>query len=344
MKHLEIPDKESKLLYLLKFFAIFSVICAHIAVPSGDNKEGLVYIVIRFLSATGTMGVPLFYIISGYLFYGNSKRIDEFWKNKLVTIIMSWMFCETIVWLYVVLRKGGISLGEWIKFILGVYHSTYYLTVLIILFVVYFKLKKYKVFLIASVIISAISLIALGSGCVVWQEINKLTITPYLNPLNWMIYFSIGLIIRKNNCLERLADYAFKGLIITVPALIVSFGIHHVYQIPWLYYSKYALLNIFLQIAVAYGGAEFIARYIKKSTMLEQVGKQSFTIYLLHELVVGAIVYLTGLTNNALIIFLRPFIVVVMVMIGIEILYRINEKCNMRLNIFLKLIGLREKR
>ena len=85
---------------ILRFLAILSVICAHVSTDSSSYAN----LVVR---SCGTVGVGLFFFLSGYFFYYNKKDFIFFWKTKFKTIIVPWLFCGTIDWLYVVLRKGG---------------------------------------------------------------------------------------------------------------------------------------------------------------------------------------------------------------------------------------------
>lgn len=133
---------EREYIYILKFFAIFSVVCAH-STSRIENLRGINYIISSVFSSIGSIGVPIFFIISGYLFNKSKKKILPFFKGKIRTIFMPWIICETVVWFYVVIRKGGISLVSWLNFMVGVRHSTYYLTVLIIFYIFISKITTF---------------------------------------------------------------------------------------------------------------------------------------------------------------------------------------------------------
>lgn len=184
---------EINYIYIIKAFAIFSVVCAHSAsIPYNFGYKN--QLISSILNSFGSIGVPIFFLISGYLLNKNKRTFKEFFKRKITSIFLPWIFCETIVWLYVVLRKGGVSFLSWLSFLLGINHSTYYLTVLTIFFVVYFYLNRFNSFLIITGLISIISIVTTNLGV---NNINAMTLTPYLNPINWMLYFSIGIVINK---------------------------------------------------------------------------------------------------------------------------------------------------
>lgn len=331
-------QKNRTYIYLLKAFAIFSVVCAHTAV---EPKESSMWIdlAVRILSAIGTMGVPIFFIVSGYLYYGNQRGIKDFFCRKCKTIIVPWFFCETIVWFYVVLRKGGITFNAWLKYVLGVYHSTYYLTVLMILYILFWRIKKYECVLIGSILLSSLCVLGLGYGVPFVLEWNKLTITSYLNIFNWILYFALGMLLKKKEFLEALAIFAKKILPLSTFLLIVDFGIHCFYRLSWTYFSRYALLNIMLQILVVMGICYGLCE--KRVEKLVVAGKYSYAIYLLHGLGAGGVNWITGLTGSGLFILVRPVIVILLVILGIYIVRKICNKFRILRNIPEVLIGIR---
>ena len=117
-------DKGNIYIYILKAIAIFSVVCAH-STPLMDSNSKINVFSSQMLDYLGTFGVPVFFCISGYLFAGNTRTWGEFWKRKVFTLFIPWICCETLLWLYVVLRKGGISITAWLLFLLGYHHTTY---------------------------------------------------------------------------------------------------------------------------------------------------------------------------------------------------------------------------
>lgn len=134
--------KEKEFIYCLKALAIFSVVCAHSSVSPNGNPANVA--VSKILNGIGVIGVPLFFLSAGYLFNRNTQNFKDFWLKKIRTIFIPWFFCETIVWFYVVLRKGGLDILSWLKWLIGFGHSTYYLTMLIFLYIIFFKVKGYK--------------------------------------------------------------------------------------------------------------------------------------------------------------------------------------------------------
>ena len=75
--------------------------------------------------------------------------------------------------------------------------------------------------------------------------------------------------------------------------------------------------------------------------IMEKVGKYSFTIYLLHELAAGGIVWITEKTNLALLIYFRPLINIAIVLAGINIICYFSGKYKWMNHISAILLGFR---
>lgn len=204
---------EKSCIYIMKSIAVFCVVCAHVSpIPEGAGIWN--YIAAGYLNYMGTMGVPVFFILSGYLFERNEKSFGEFWKGKVKSVFIPWIFCETLLWLYVVLRKGGITFRSWLFFIIGYQHTTYYLTMLVIMYLVFWRIKK-DWELTALILVSVFSIICTGWNFGI-SFINEWTGTFYLNPLNWICFFAAGMLICRKDCLIYLIGKTEKIVLLLV--------------------------------------------------------------------------------------------------------------------------------
>ncbi|MBO5341832.1 MAG: acyltransferase [Lachnospiraceae bacterium] len=256
-------------IWVLKAFAIFCVVCAH---SVGDYEGKVGKLIIRIMDMVGTMGVPVFFILSGYLFHPEKYTFHAFWKSKVRNIIMPWVFCDTLVWLYVVLRKGGISLWEWVKFLLGVNHSTYYLTVLCFLYLLFWLIKNKKVIVVGA---ATVSFVWLGMICSGMLDISY-TIN-YLNPLNWMVYFSVGILL-QNVSHDKIFGFCKRCMPLSMFLLAVSMVLHLRNDWEWTYWSGFSLVNLFLSTIVLMGVADL--KIWEGNKLFPAIGKMSFSIYL----------------------------------------------------------------
>ena len=329
---------ESKAIYIAKGFAIFSVVCAHAAVEP-ENCAEVIRVIVRLMSYMGTYGVPMFFLFAGFFYARESRSLGKFWKHKASTIIVPWIFCESIVWLYVVLRKGGVTFENWIKFILGVNHSTYYLIVLLLFYILFWYLRRRAWVLWGCILLSLAALVAVGQSIPFVLHVNEWTITPYLNPLNWMMYFCAGILLFTQNKIQYLFQLAKRILPFSCVVLFGLIVYHLKANISWSYFSQFALINIIFQMLVVMG---ICARLSSRNPkQLIKIGEESFTIYLLHELGAGAIVRLS-LCGGVVLIVLRPIINILLVKLGIWcIRFLLKERKKLRDTAYL-LIGIRD--
>lgn len=298
---------------ILRALAAICVVCAHSTLVS--NTEGTVYVFAQVLDYLGTMGVPVFFLISGFMFAYNKKTLSAFWKGKLKTIVVPWFFCATLVWLYIVLRKGGISLGKWITFVLGYGHSTYYLSVLMILYLLFWK-RTLKWHLYSAMLITVASLILTAW---VVDPVTEGTFASfyYLNPLHWAGFFATGVWINQKGLLKKLQRIASSTRVLCL-ALTVSVGYGLICKIngfPCTYFSKFSLVGFTANTILLVGLATILER---KSgavmRLLSCIGKYSFPIYLLHQLFTGIVSAVTNMVPLGVLVLVRPAAVIVAVL------------------------------
>ena len=169
----------------LRAIAIISVVCAHCNVEFNLNQTAIAWEA-HILSNIGTVGVGLFFFSSGFFY--KKFEISQL-KRKALYEFMPWVIAATIVWLYVVLRKGNIGVAEWIGFVLG-YNSIYYFMADLVAIKLIFNILDRKIqnpfvihFLCLALNVVSIWTILIG---------KDVAPTPYLNPLIFISYFSLG--------------------------------------------------------------------------------------------------------------------------------------------------------
>lgn len=134
----KLNQSKNEKIYQLKAIAIFCVICAHCGNRVSYSETALFMDQIRY-SIAG-VGVPIFFIVSGYLF-NNNKSFGAFWKGKLEHVVLPWLFWGTAVWGYEVIRKG-LSYAKLWEWLLGVNTYLWFLPTIMIFWFVYFFAKK----------------------------------------------------------------------------------------------------------------------------------------------------------------------------------------------------------
>ncbi|WP_191272727.1 acyltransferase family protein [Neobacillus kokaensis] len=310
--NLKIKYDERQLIYIIKAFAIISVIIAHVS--STINNLNL------FFANLGTLGVVQFFILSGYLF-GKSNDSFKVFLSKKKSIILPWLISGFALYLLTQFWGSEVeSIGgyKFLLYLLGVNSYLYYLTMLIICYFLFFRSKN-NFILIISIIITIFSIYL--------TAYNKITfISPYVNPLNWIGFFTFGVIIRKNWSIYHLFFLAKKYIIfifcIFMLCLILSVLSNKAY-----YWTS---LSIPLEIS---GGSLvlILAHYTLSNKLLKFIGKQSFSIYLLH-------MPLAGLSNtifDQILNWYNPIIKASFVLIIIVLLlYIVNKIASFNKKIF----------
>lgn len=323
MKELE----ERNYIFILKAFALYSIVCAHVSFVSLDSNtfnlaSGLL------LDSLGSIGVGVFLFISGYLFYRNTKSLSTFFTVKIKTIFVPWLFCGTLNFLYVTLRKGGLDFVNW--FLAITQHShLYYLTVLIFSYLIFWKFKNKLWFLTLMSIISIVSIKLTGLGII--------KVYPYTNPLNWSIYFAFGLIIKKYNLFEKVVLLSNKYFILVCLIYIAMIFTFIVKGTHISYWNNIPIIAEIVAIIMVFGISTFFI--YNNNRVLIKLGEMSFAIYLLHMPFAGIVSNIFNKYNLWPLTLLRPIIVIITTVIGIEIVkltarkLRIEGKANMLLGL-----------
>lgn len=322
--------KEKDLVSVTRAIAILSVICAHVSlVTRGDAISDYSS---HVLANFGTIGVGIFYLISGYNFAPKKYRFSESVKLKFFSIITPWLCVGTLVWLYVVLRKGGISFVEWFKFIIGYGSYLYFLTNLVVFYLLFYLISRIgnehveKIVCAAFVPISYFSIILESKGVSVFPNF-------YLDPFIFIGYFSAGYLIQGH---EAVTDRRlFKN-----PLWIIFFILPFI-PMATLSYAGDIFVPIYETTFII--GVFSLARLIMHTKLKDEsiwVGKQSMAIYLLHMPFAGIIANIFNRVSWTVYIdFLRPVLTLAITVIVIKLIVFFSRKLNAVW--LMKMVGIR---
>lgn len=296
----------------IKGVAIISVICAHCnAVLDTENQWAIGGE--QMLSNFGTAGVLCFFFLSGIMFHYNGC-FWKYWKNKLVKFVPVWIISATVIYLYVYIRKPPISLEGYFNYIIGNGSYCYYMTMLIMIYACFtlIPLLKKKIILILILIITLISTLF----C---PQIGNLS--PYLNCLNWIGYFSLGVLLRLEN-LEKFVKYIvnsrFKYIFPCVYVVFVTVRVLH-NNAGGYWYGMNTVISWIGAITVIILGVGLSERSNKISIYIEQAGRYSLFIYLWHMPIAGIVARIMNLGWTTNLVLLRPFIIFSIMLFAINI-------------------------
>ncbi|MHC1682798.1 MAG: acyltransferase family protein [Clostridiaceae bacterium] len=315
---------EKNFLYIVKAFAVISIVSAHCGLVQSEFSE-INQIISRIIRSIGALGVPIFYVVSGFLFSKNKKSFIVFFKSKITSLIIPWILCGSAVYLYVALRKGEVTLSNWILWILnGGY--LYYLTVLMIFYLIYFYFYKSKIFIYGSMALSFTSILA--TSLFLYQLIIPFKIDPYINPLNWMLYFSTGLVIGRNNLLLTVVKFVLRKRRLLILSMLLFFIMLVIaFSDTYLGYWRIFFIPVeFVAFLVVLGFSFILSE--KKNNLLTLVGLESYSIYLLHFPIAGIVANLLNRMDLWWTTPFRPIIVIIITMAGIWIYKYLAKKLN----------------
>lgn len=312
-------EKNSNCFFVIKAMAIFMVICAHCPYDITGSLS-------TFLNNLGVMGVPIFFLLSGYFYHIKKYSFAKMIKKKLFGIIIPWFICGFIVYFYIVFRKGGFNFLSMIEYVLGYGSYLYYLSILMMFFIIFYFVKDRKWLLLSFCLLFLIN-------TVIQTILQNVYTYPYLNPLNWIGWFSVGVYaqsyINVPKTLERIEKircfWISLGLFVFLATIIFDYRFTY-WTIDFVVFEA---IMIIATIALS-------TTKIFRNSLFVDIGKKSFSIYLLHMPIVG----LTNLFCVHWIVYIvRPFFVLFMIYMLIYLYNIIANKKNMT---WMKiLIGLR---
>lgn len=251
----------------IKFFAILSVISAHTTTS---------YRFMSFVFNTfGILGVPIFLFISGYFSRNSNIPWIIFLKRKLLKLILPWLLIGSVV--YFISSNFGANLNtidftSYFEFILGFNSYLYFVPVILIIqFIIKILKNKPKILLV-------ISMLAFFYQFLVSLQIIETNLM-YLDVFFWFPYFVSGYYLSELNQFNQSIVKKIIWMIVILSTILIMILIFD--QISYFTVTGF-LINwtSILYIIV-------LRRINLKDDFFSKVGKNSYTIYLIHMPVVG---------------------------------------------------------
>jgi peptidoglycan/LPS O-acetylase OafA/YrhL len=301
---LKSSQAEREFIYIWKAIALLSIISAHVAATS-ENASAVELFCSRLISSWGSYGVPAFFIASGYLYERTLQNHDIKYilQNKFKGLIIPWLFCGTLVWLYVVLRKGNITVSSWLNFVSGNNSYLYYMTITIVIYVMYIFLRKKDLYIYLGICMW------LFNNIFAFALRLETSFSIYLNVFVWLGWFLIGALIQKKNLQNYIQVFAGSKW-----TLLALSGICYVLYICFFgsemsYWHKFYLPVEALSLLVMLFLTYTVKSCLKNNTLLVNIGRDSFSLYLLHMPIAGITANIMSRFSTGILMLLRPFIV-----------------------------------
>lgn len=267
----------SKMFCAARVLALLSVVSAHISLP--ETFAG------NLFGRIGSIGVIAFIIMSGY-FYNTDKypNVTGLIADKFVKLIVPWVFMASVVFAYdTILGHKPFSFINYFKWIIGNGTYFYYMTVLVLCYLIFFKTNR--IILYISVFINAVSLLFTATR-IIAPVISAIHITNYLNVFNWIGFFAIGLLLRKAEP-DKIYVFFLKYRWLIIAAYNMALVMLLIFEnIKADYFSYIGPVYELLGVAAIFSLSTLdLCRY--KITIA--LSNSSFTVYLVHIMFIALI-------------------------------------------------------
>lgn len=306
--------KNSRALYVIKFFAILSVVFAHC---SYDNTL-LAHSISGLL---GSLGVPIFLISSG-IFFNHKENAKVFWMKKFKGLIVPWLLFGVLTYLLTVMLGTSFETLNMFRWMIG--HGTWlYFVTILLFYYVFFRAIRWE-----GIHYVAIALWVLSNVLDVF-EVNIISnvIGQYLNPFSRIGYFSMGVIAKKAGVLEFKMPKLWIKLAVSAGTLAIGVATMVVEDVA---FAAYFAKMVFSLCATA--TLFFWSQSLSECKLLQNIGKQTYLIYFLHmQLGIGAVnavvrVLPLPAAMDWVLLFVKPVAILALIYIGIVILNAVVTK------------------
>lgn len=281
-----VTERESRAFFIIKAFAIFSVLVSHLSNIICDLGTFTTVSTVA-LEPWSIMGVPIFITVSGFFYRRKPHDAKAFWKKKGITIVMPWIiagFLRNLV--DIVLYHSREPFLYYVQRMLGFNSSFYFPFLLILLFAVFKLMGKRPALLWVSIGVSAVSLVLETLG---FNYVSILLGTPSLNVFNWMGFFALGMLARRYRWDRRLAQSPVAGWI-SVAVFAVLYGLTAFGEF------KEGGITYYRMDAAVFELSALLALYFlsyrlasRRQRILCEIGSCTYCVYLYH------LVLITGL-------------------------------------------------
>lgn len=288
-------SKDSRIFYWMRTFALLAVVMSHAnyILPKSEFVKQL-------LSS---------FLISGcavFLFAGGA-----YWKRRtvkqtllsVIKILPCWFIFGSLIYSISAI-KTGFSIVNWVYYLVGKNTYLWYLTIYVIIqFLFCLKFMGNKASLLMCIIVTFISRIVVTCYGISGYE-------AFLNPLNWIGFFALGIYIRQYNQTDKISISERIGLVVVV---IISINIFALLNVNFnsIRFDYWTYFGPFMQCA-------WIIIIYHLSVILSnlhgfEIGKSSLVIYLLHMPFIGFVT--NRLKLNCFFAFLISILVILLIFV-----------------------------
>ena len=256
---------DNKTFYWMRTFALLAVVMAHADYLHTDSQ-----FLNRLITSFSDCGFA-----SGA--YWRWRPIDSTLKHT-TRLLPPWIILGSLVYAISAV-KSGFSLVSWLCWLVGKNTYLWYLTIYVIIQIVFSILRiERKRYLVVCVLITAVFRVL--TACFGISGYRA-----FLNPLNWVGFFAVGVLFRQNTNVQRGNPKYMRTVYPTVAAIAIVVFAYLDTLMPSTrldYWTYFDCFSQFSWIVVLF----FVSRTLVGLHGYE-IGKASLPIYLLHIPVIG---------------------------------------------------------
>ena len=299
MSSSENDEVVSKSFYIMRMLAIISVATAHCSSYIGFFPETLRQMI-------GTIGVPIFFISSGYYF--KPVKTVYCFLEKRKSVIIPWVIFGILTYALEGLKVGRFSGEGLIRWIFGYKTWLYYVPVLICFYIL-FQLFNSNIW-IAIWEIVFLFFFCLSTLGIIMEDNGWITL--YQIPFNNIGFFAAGIALKRYGIEKVICCTIRKKTIVIIAFLLISVLYLNSGQIGYWESILSIPFELLSSIVVLW-----ISRALSLVEIFIDVGKHTYFIYFIHMQIVIYIVskmlIITKLNNvipEIVLLFIKPLLIV----------------------------------
>lgn len=269
---------DSGALYFVKAFAILAAVAAHASTIV--DAPAISSLITRMWDMVSTVSVGNFFMVGGILYVRTAGDTATFWKKKAKHLVLPWLFCAFATCTLRGILGVPSDFSGYVRWILGIGTWYYYVTVYVFLLAFFKPIFSCVPALWTCVAVTAVSL---------WLRAQYVQIpvdlwlkSEYLNPMYWVGFFALGILLRRTGLRMKKRFVAGAFLVFAVSAVVVYRN--------WIY-TYFHIVNFVYSIS-AFVVLLSLGRWLAGTRLLSPikwVGSSTYCIYLLHMQIVQPI-------------------------------------------------------
>lgn len=263
-------ETDSKTFYWMRTFALIAVVMAH-----ADYLHTGSQFLNRLITSFSDCGVAVFFFASGA--YWRWRPVDSALRHT-TKLLPPWIMLGSLVYVIGAV-KSGFSLNNWLCWLVGKNTYLWYLTIYAIIQIGFSILRiERKSYLVVCVLITAVSRVL--TACFGISGYRA-----FLNPLNWVGFFAVGVLFRQNTNVQRDNSKYMRTVYTIVAAIAIVVFTYLDTLMPSTRLDYWAFFDCFSQFSW------IVVLFFVSCTLVGlhgyEIGKASLPIYLLHIPVIG---------------------------------------------------------